>query len=236
VKKEILIVKNITREGPGLLEDVLKEIGISYSIIDLSKEMDLPQIETYGAVIVLGGPDSANDENEKMKNELTFIHTVISSKIPFLGICLGFQALVKAAGGLVVKNPVKEVGFKDPTGNNFTIELTKEGEQDPLFKGLERTFKVFHLHGETVELGDNMVLLATGKFCRSQVVRVSSNAYGIQSHFELTDEMFERWINEDHDLLQLNKEDLRTDFKEIENEYTRTGKQLFRNFLKIAGY
>ena len=236
MKKEVLIIKNITREGPGLLEEVLKEQNIPFTIVDLNKEQALPESKGYGAVIVLGGPDSANDENSKMKNELAFIHSVISSKIPFLGICLGFQVLVKAAGGQVVKSPVKEVGFKDPTGNNFTIELTKEGKQDPLFQGLEHSFKVFHLHGETVELTNNMFLLATGKFCRNQVVRIGSNAYGIQCHFELTNEMFERWMNEDSDLLQFNIENLRVDFKEIKKEYTKTGKQLFKNFLKIGGY
>lgn len=236
MEKEILIVKNITREGPGLLEVILKDQAIPYTIIDLNKGQDFPQTKNYGAVIVLGGPDSANDENEKMKNELANISAILDAEISFLGICLGFQALVKAAGGQVVKSSMKEVGFKDSSGNNFTIELTKDGKLDPLFEGLEHTFKVFHLHGETVEIADNTFLLATGEFCRNQVVKVGSNAYGIQSHFELTDEMFEKWINEDLELLQLNKDHLRADFRETENEYTKTGKQLFRNFLKIAGY
>lgn len=236
MEKEILIVKNITREGPGLLGTELKERGIGYTVADLNQGQNFPPVENYGAVVVLGGPDSANDENEKMENELTHIQKAIAANIPYLGICLGLQTLVKATGGKVIKSTTKEVGFIDPEGNNFTVELTDEGKKDPLFEGLDDTFNVFHLHGETVELTDDMVLLAVGKFCRNQIARVGENAYGIQCHFELTPEMFETWINEDPDILQFDKGQLRANFEAIRDEYTRMGRQLFKNFLKIAGF
>jgi GMP synthase (glutamine-hydrolysing) len=235
MRKKILIVKNSTSEGLGLLKNVLQEKQIEYSIVDLNKGENFPPLENFKAVVVLGGPDSANDKNEKMQNELAFIRRVIASGTSYLGICLGLQTLVKAGGGKVVKNPVKEIGFIDQDGNDFTVDLTDEGKQDPLFEKLNSTFNVFHLHGETVKLTNDMILLATGKSCRNQIVKLGLNAYGIQCHFELTPEMFETWINEDPDLIQLNKEHLHANFKKIENEYTKTGKQLFRNFLKIAG-
>jgi GMP synthase-like glutamine amidotransferase len=234
--QEVLIVKNITREGPGLLETELKERGIGYTIIDLSQGQNFPPVENYRAVVVLGGSDSANDKNQKMGNELARIREAIAAHIPYLGICLGLQTLVKSAGGNVIKSPIKEVGFIDPEGNNFTVELTDEGKKDPLFEGIDQTFNVFHLHGETIELTDDMVLLAVGKFCRNQIVRVGTNAYGIQCHLELTPEMFEIWISEDPDLLRLNKKQLRSNFEAIRNKYTRIGQQLFKNFLKIAGF
>lgn len=234
--KEVLLVKNITREGPGLLEEVLEERGVGYKIVDLHQGQNFPPVENYGAVVVHGGPDSANDENEKMEKELARIREAIAANIPYLGICLGLQTLVKAAGGKVVKSPTKEVGFIDPEGSNFSVELTEEGKKDPLFEGLDDSFNVFHLHGETVELTDDMVLLAVGKFCRNQIAKVGSNAYGIQCHFELTPEMFETWINEDPDLLQLNKEVLRANFEAIKAKYTQVGRQLFQNFLKVAGF
>jgi GMP synthase-like glutamine amidotransferase len=236
MKKEILIVKNSTNEGPGLLEEVLKEKNIEHFLIDLDKSENLPPLENFGAVVILGGPDSANDSNEKMENELSFIREVINSKTPYLGICLGLQTLVKAVGGKVVKSRVKEIGFIGPDGNNFTIDLTDKGKEDPLFDELQSPLKVFHLHGETIELTKNMVLLATGKFCLNQVVKVGSNAYGIQCHFELTPEMLEEWINADPDLLKLDTEYLRAIFNEIKSDYTKTGRLLLQNFLKIAGY
>lgn len=234
--KKILIVKNITREGPGLLEDVLKKRGIKYSIVDLNQKQIFPPVENYDALVVLGGPDSANDDNSKMDNELTRIREARVANIPYLGICLGLQTLVKASGGKVVKNPVKEIGFRDPENNRFTVELTTAGKRDPLFAGLDHAFKVFHLHYDTVELTKDMVLLATGKFCKNQVVRIGSNAYGTQCHFELTPKMFETWINEDPDLLKLDKKKLWADFESTKKEYIQVGHKLFQNFLKIAGF
>ncbi len=234
MKNEILIIKNITREGPGLLEPELKEKSIGYTIVELSKGQILPSFEDYKAVVVLGGPESANDKTDKIKNEIDFVSKVINANIPYLGICLGMQILVKAAGGKVVNCPVKEVGFTDPNGNNYSIELTDEGIKDPLFKDMDKSFNVFHLHGETVELPDNMTRLAESKYCKNQIVKTGSNAYGIQCHFELTPEMLGIWIDEDPDLMQIDKNQLKTDFKAIQDKYAKTGQQLFRNFLSLV--
>jgi GMP synthase (glutamine-hydrolysing) len=233
--KEILIIKNITREGPGIIEQILKDNGIKYFIEDLGTGNSVKPLKNYGAVVVLGGPDSANDKNKKMEGELAFISEVLKAGIPYLGICLGLQTLVKAAGGQVVKSPLPEIGFRGPDGDLFNVELTEEGKKDPLFNGMGKSFNVFQLHGETVILTDNIKLLATGKFCRNQIVKTGANAYGIQCHFELTPEMFEDWINEDSDLKLLNKEKLWSDFKFLKDEYLKSGNQLFLNFLKIAG-
>jgi len=238
MKKEILIVKNNTNEGPGMLANILNERAINYTIIDLDLGQLIPPVEEYKAVVILGGPDSANDDNKKMHHELTAIKECIKLQKPYLGICLGLQTLVKAAGGQVVKSPVKEVGFRGPDENYFTVELTSEGKQDTLFDGLSEILNVFQLHGETVEMSQSitaMTLLATGKFCHNQIVKVGSNAYGIQCHFELTPDMFEIWINEDTDLQKLDKEKLRNDYKNTIEDYTKVGQQLLLNFLKIAG-
>jgi GMP synthase (glutamine-hydrolysing) len=236
MEKEILIIKNITGEGPGIIEDILIEKGIKFTIIDLISGLEIPSAANFSAVVVLGGPDSANDQNKKMESELAFISEVIKAEIPYLGICLGMQTLVKAAGGDVVKSQVKEVGFRDPDGDLFKIELTDAGKNDLLFNGMTDSFNVFQLHGETVILTDKMELLATGKFCRDQIVKIGTNAYGIQCHFELTPEMFEEWINGDPDLLKLDRISIQSDFELLKNEYLQTGNSLFRNFLILCGF
>jgi len=236
MRKPFLIVKNITREGPGLLEEVLIRQNIPYALVDLDNGEAFPSPKDYAALVVLGGPDSANDQTEKITAELDKIREALAAGIPYLGICLGLQLLVKAAGGHVVKNHVPEIGFRDPNHKRFTVDLTPVGSTDPLFAGLKSPFQVFHLHGETVELTPDMLLLGTGQFCQHQIVKAGANAYGIQCHFELTPEMFDCWITEDPDLKQLDTAGLREDFRAIQADYRHTGIQLLQNFIKVAGY
>ena len=234
-KKELLIIKNITREDTGLLGDIIRENGIKYKVIDLSKGESIGSAENYGAVVVLGGPDSANDETGKMKSELALIREVLSYGVPYLGICLGMQTMAKAAGGEVVKCSVNEVGFRDPRGEFYNVELTETGKEDPLFEGIGGDFNVFQLHGETVILTEKIKLLAGGKWCSNQIIKYGRNAYGIQCHFELTREMLETWIKEDPDLQKLDSIQMITDFQSISKAYSETGRKIFGNFISLAG-
>ena len=231
---KVLIVKNITREGPGLLEEILKSHNISYDIVDLYKGESFPDITGYSAVFVMGGPDSANDTTPKMQKELKIIKEVTDAGIPYLGSCLGMQTLVKANGGEIYKNDVKEVGWRDSEGNYFVVDLTEEGKSDPLFARVSFPLNIFHLHGETVNLTDGMKLLATGKYCKNQIVKIGDNAYGIQGHFELTPEMFDEWRTQDPDLISLNQEALQSDYAKLRTKYEATGKQILINFLRVA--
>jgi len=232
--KKVLILKNISREGPGILEKILQENLIYYNACDLSAGDLLPDSKNYGTLIVMGGPDSANDKSSKIKNEIKYIKNWIGVKKPFLGICLGLQLLVKAAGGKVVKNKIEEIGFRAPDGNFFEVELIKGRQKDPLLYKLGKKIKVFHLHGETVTLTKKMQLLGKGKHCQNQIVKASNFAYGVQGHFELLERMLDVWLTEDPDLKKLDAKKVRADFKKIREEYERTANQIFTNFLKIA--
>src|SRR3989344_3781360 len=193
-----------------------------------------PHPRDFSAVVVLGGPDSANDTTERMKAEINKIKEILNAGIPYFGICLGMQVLVKAAGGKVYKHSVPEIGWRDPDGNLFEIQSTRDGKKDPLLKGLPLKLKIFQLHGEIVQLTGAMKLLATGKHCQNQVIRVGKNAYGIQGHFELTGEMFEMWIAHDPDLKKMDKDALRKDYNAIKSDYETNGRRIAENFLKIA--
>ena len=234
--RKILIVKNMTQEGSGLLETLLCEHGIASHQEDLSAGGTFLDPRGFSALVVLGGHQSANDETASMLLQLRRIEQALDEEIPYLGICLGMQCLVKAGGGKVIKAAVKETGFVDPEGNPYSIDLTLAGRKDPLFGGLGSSFPVFQLHGETVELAaSGMELLATGEGCPIQAVRVGKNGYGLQCHFELTDAMFSEWCENDADLKKINQGDLMEQFASIREEYHTTGLKLLYNFLRISG-
>jgi GMP synthase-like glutamine amidotransferase len=144
------------------------------------------------------------------------------------------QALVKACGGNIISNPIKEIGWKDFEGRSFLLELTQAGINDPVFKGLAATLPIFHLHQETAKLTDNMRLLATGKHCKNQVVKVGKTAYGFQGHAELTESMLDNWLKEDDNLRQLTSEEVKRDYFAVREEYENNAKKIFTNFLRIA--
>jgi len=233
---KILVLKNISREGPGLFDQVANDRNIDIEVIDLDSfnhAESLPPVENYSALIVCGGPDSANDKTEKMLNEITYVQKALSIGIPYFGICLGMQVLGKAAGGYIGQSPLKEIGFRDPQDQQFVIELNEKGQVDPLFKNMSKTVDVFQLHGEAVEPGIGIEVLGVGKWCPTQVIKVGSNAYGIQSHIELNENMFEEWLAQDDDLKNSDQDQLRSDYKKIRDKYESIGKQICNNFFDL---
>ena len=190
-------IKNMTHEAAGLLSLLAEKQKIPYAIADLHRGEKFPEVVPGQAVIVLGGPDSANDTTPKILNEMEALRRCLREGIPCLGVCLGLQLLVKAAGGTVFRNSVKEVGFRDPAGAWFEVEKTPDGKGDPLMSGLPDTSKVFQLHGETVGITPSMKVLAHGRTCENQIVKIREGVYGIQGHVELSERMFEDWLAAD---------------------------------------
>ncbi len=233
---KVYFIKNMTHEAAGLFSSFVERYKIPSSIIDLHRGENFPKVSEADAVVILGGPDSANDMTPKILRELEALRNCLRGGIPCLGVCLGLQLLVKAAGGNVFKNPVKEIGFRDPEGGWFEMEKTVAGKQDPLLVGIPDLCKVFQLHGEAVGLTPSMACLARGRFCENQIVRIDERAYGIQGHVELSERMFEDWLAADGDLQPMNREELRRDFLTVRPELERSSEVLFKNFMRISGF
>ena len=232
----VWFIKNMTHEAAGLFSEFAERHRILFSIVDLHKGVKFPEVAKGDSVVILGGPDSANDVTPKILRELEALRGCLHEGIPCLGVCLGLQLLVKAAGGIVFRNPVKESGFRDPDGGWFEIEKTAEGKRDPLLTGIPDPCKVFQLHGETVGPTPSMVCLARGRFCENQIVKIQERAYGIQGHVELSERMFEDWLVADGDLRAMKPEELRRDFAALRMELEQSSEILFKNFLRISGF
>lgn len=229
----ILVLRNVPHEGPGNFVRVATKRSFMIDDVNLEAGEKPLGLENYSGLIIFGGPESANDDSDKIKSEILLVKTALARGIPFLGICLGMQILCRAGGGLVETAKMKEIGFRDYNNDQFRIELTIAGQSDQLFNGCSDSINVFHLHGETVRLTNNIELLGTGSMCENQVIKVGPVAYGIQAHIELTYEMLEQWIGLDTELIRYDHSLLRQDFENQEAQYTKTASLIFNNFLDI---
>ena len=232
-ERSALIIQNNTHEGPGTIGDVLNKKGFEKTIVDISLGQEIPPIDKFEIVFILGGPNSANDDTPEMKAELAVVRQCLETGKLFMGICLGKQILAKAAGGQVVQAPIREVGFTGPDSKPFKVRLTKDGRIDTLFDKLGDELPVFQLHGEMVIPSDSTIVLATGDFVETQIIKVGENAYGIQAHLELTSEMLKDWIENNPWLREQNIPQLKFEFAKIRAQYTLTAWQLISNFVPM---
>lgn len=226
----ILIIKNSSREGPGIIRDVFVEHHYRLDCRDLDAGDTFPLPRNYAAVIVMGGPDSAYDDTAKMTREMRMVQKCLEWEIPYLGVCLGLQVLAKAAGGMVMKAEYPETGFIHGDSRPYTVTRTAS---DRIFRGIPETFRVFQLHGDTVEPASSTALIAVGSHIRAQMIKCGDKAYGTQFHFELDDALFQAWAKEDKDLKALDQESLQREWEMIRAEYLRIGRQLVENFVSL---
>jgi GMP synthase-like glutamine amidotransferase len=242
----ILVFQHVPHEHPGLLFTAAREQGISLQIIELWKPYAIPTVTDFSALIVLGGPAGVYEADEvypSKQDELVAIRSALDHNVPYLGICLGSQLLAHTLGADVYPNKVggelaKEIGYYD-------VELTKEGEQDPLFTGMFSTpnepgkayINVLQWHGDAFDLPDNAILLATSPLCSNQAFRYGTNAYGLLFHLECTPEMIAKQMETDRDWthfdFDLNEGDLLRQAHEKAVVAEEQARRLFQNFMEI---
>ena len=183
MKTALFILHQKTSEA-GDIANKLKIRGFNFEIRRPSLGDSLPtNLNNYSAIVVFGGPMSANDNDEFMKKEIDWIGQVLQSEVPFLGICLGAQILVKYLGCKVEKNPneLSEIGF-------YKIQPTENGIK--LFQSQD-VFYQFHTEG--FELPSGCELLAKGDIFSNQAFKYK-NCYGLQFHPEVNVYLHLKWL------------------------------------------
>lgn len=190
---EVLVIQNAVLEGPATLGELIDTDGFTRRTILAPKEK-FPSIKPH-FVVILGAPESANDDLLYLKEELRLIRDAVDNNIPVLGICLGSQLIAKAFGGNVYPGKIKEIGFYQD------IEFDN-ASQTGLFDGIASPATVFHWHGDTFDLPQNAIRLAHSKGYQNQALKVGS-AVGVQFHLEVDNSAIRLW-------LEKSKKDLST--------------------------
>ena len=184
----VLVLQHIACEHPGVFSEVMRERGAEAIAIEVDAGQALPDWSEFDAVLAMGGPMGAGDDADHpwLAPERELVRDAVEAGRPFLGVCLGVQLLAAALGASVYRAESPEVGLLD-------VELTDEGRSDPLFAGVDDRFVSLQWHGDTFDLPDGAVRLASSPAIANQAFRAGERAYGVQFHLEVTGEMAREW-------------------------------------------
>ncbi len=183
----VLVLQHIACEPPGAYEDVLREHDAELVRIELDEGEELPDWRGFDAIVAMGGPMSVNDEDELpwLRDEKRLVGEAVRAGVPYWGACLGIQLLAASLGARVYPGPQPEVGL-------LPVTLTEDALLDPVFGGLPRELVTLQWHGDTFDLPDGAVLLASSPAYRNQAFRLGA-AYGVQFHLEVSRELAAEW-------------------------------------------
>jgi GMP synthase-like glutamine amidotransferase len=182
-----LLLQHIACEPPGVFEDVLLERGVELHRVELDEGDPLPDWRGFDAIVAMGGPMSATDDAELpwLAEEKRAIGKAVRAGTPFWGVCLGVQLLAASLGARVYPGPTPEVGL-------LPVALTDDARADPVFAGARSELVTLQWHGDTFDLPDGAVRLASSPAYENQAFRVG-RAYGMQFHLEVSPEMAREW-------------------------------------------
>jgi GMP synthase (glutamine-hydrolysing) len=232
--RRLLVCQHVPYEILGTLDPLLRDAGFRIRYVNFGRQPEaVPDISRYHGLVVLGGPMNCDQSHRypHLTTEVELIQNAIENGKPVLGICLGSQLIARALGARVFKNPVKEIGW-------YELNPTDDGRRDPLFAKLQPSQKIFQWHGDTFEIPDGAVHLASSPDCRNQAFRYSDNVYGLQFHLEVDEPLINRWLNTPvnaRELEQLDDPDraatIRQETPQFVNEAVSLGNRVFGEFI-----
>ena len=177
-------------------------------------------------LVLLGGPVGAYDDDNYpfLEVEKALVRARVAKQRPLLGICLGAQVIAAALGAHVYPARTKEIGWS-------RVQLTPAGADSPL---QALTEPVLHWHGDTFDLPDGAVHLASTPDCPNQAFALGSHTLGLQFHAEVSGDAQAAWlVGHAHEIAHtpgVTAAGLREAGRR-QNGATRQGRELFARWL-----
>ncbi len=148
---KVLVVLHQETSNPGRVGQQLIKRGFELDIRRPRFGDPMPEtLADHAGSIIFGGPMSANDGDDFVKQEIDWISVPLKENKPFLGICLGAQMLSKNLGGKVTGHDdgLVEIGY-------YPLEATESGADL-----MEWPKQVYQWHREGFSLPTGAELLA----------------------------------------------------------------------------
>ena len=230
----VLVVQHEASTGAGWFGGWLTDVGLTLDVVHPYLGADLPPLDGYDGVLVLGGAMGPADDDRCpwLPATRALLVEAVDRSVPTFGICLGGELLAQACGGVVSRGRVgPELGV-------HPVHLRPEAAGDAVFGGLPATAAVVQWHWEEIStLPENAVWLGAGAAYPHQAFRVGSAAWGVQGHPEVTTAIAAAWAREDSPLLVAagrRPESLVAEIAAAEQELTGTWAPLAARFADVV--
>lgn len=164
---KILVIDN----GSKFIKRLLKSLSKHHvDLVDFG-EINLKKAESYDKIILSGGSLPVVFYRKEYNKEIVLIK---KSKVPILGICLGFELIADAFGEKLVRMNTKE---------KEVIEAHRIKE-DKIMQGLDR-FRVFESHIWALKKCNRLIPIAKSRRGIEIIKHPKRKIYGVQFHPEM---------------------------------------------------
>ena len=137
-------------------------------------------IHDFDGYVITGSPASANGGEAWIDRLMSFIRELDAALVPTIGICFGHQAIARALGGRVGKNP---------EGWGFGISPTHFTVHESWMQPSQETLNLYAAHTEQViVLPTNAETLGGSAFCPVGSYKVGNHIFTTEYHPEMTPE------------------------------------------------
>jgi GMP synthase-like glutamine amidotransferase len=186
--KPVLILQHLNTDGPSYLQQWLQAEGLAHEVFNTQAGQAFPAtLAGYGALAILGGEMSANDELPSLRQAEVLFLQAMQAGVPTLGHCLGGQLMARALGAAVTASPAPEIGWQP-------LQVHAVAEAKAWF-GDAGERQVFHWHSETFGLPPGAVWLARSPACPHQAFSIGPHL-GMQFHVEVDEAKLRFWALE----------------------------------------
>lgn len=196
MSKTVWAIQHIGYEDLGSFEPILKARSFEVKYL-CSQHVDYKGLFAYDPdlIIDLGGPMGVYEDEKYpwIHDELKFISERIECEKPLMGICFGAQMIARALGAKTYQGAQgKEIGWSK-------ISVNDDGMKTPFKYFDEAHTHMLHWHGDTFDLPDGAVLLASSTQYQKQAYSYGDHVFAMQCHPEITESKLRLWYSASKD-------------------------------------